>query len=94
MQEPTVRDGEFYIDSADCVIRVDNTLFSVSVMLLMWLLIPRPSTSPLRSSRLLVSSARGIVPFCSRCRWSNFHFLTLTVISMPISMFAVMPRGP
>ena len=25
-----VRDGEFYIDSADCVIRVDNTLFRVS----------------------------------------------------------------
>ncbi|KAI1793330.1 hypothetical protein LXA43DRAFT_238292 [Ganoderma leucocontextum] len=30
MEEPTVRDGEFYIDSADCVIRVDNTLFRVS----------------------------------------------------------------
>ncbi|KAM5530573.1 hypothetical protein V8D89_015767 [Ganoderma adspersum] len=29
MEEPAVRDGEFYIDSADCVIRVDNTLFRV-----------------------------------------------------------------
>ncbi|PIL22421.1 hypothetical protein GSI_15109 [Ganoderma sinense ZZ0214-1] len=29
MEEPTVRDGEFYINSADCVLRVDNTLFKV-----------------------------------------------------------------
>ena len=28
------RDGEFYIDGADCVIRVDNMLFKVSMMLL------------------------------------------------------------
>lgn len=93
MEEPAVHDGEFYIDSADCVIRVDNTLFRVSAMLL-------SANSPscgLRSSSLLafllllVVSARGIVPLCSRCRWSNFHFLTLTVISMPISMFAGMP---
>ena len=33
-EEPVVRDQEFYIDSADCVIRVDNMLFKVSMMLL------------------------------------------------------------
>ena len=33
MEEATVRDGEFYIDGADCVIRVDNTLFRVSLPL-------------------------------------------------------------
>ena len=30
MEELVVRDGQFYIYSADCVIRVDNTLFRVS----------------------------------------------------------------
>lgn len=34
VEELTIHDGEFYIDSADCVIRVDNTLFKVSVTLL------------------------------------------------------------
>lgn len=28
-EDPTVHDGEFYIDGADCVIRVDDTLFKV-----------------------------------------------------------------
>lgn len=31
-EDAHVRDGEYYIDSADCVIRVDNTLFRVSVI--------------------------------------------------------------
>ena len=62
MEEPTVRDGEFYIDNADCVIRVDNTLFRVSVM-------PLIASSPsfglpcstlLAFSLLLVASARVI----------------------------------
>ena len=43
------RDGEFYIDGADCVIRVDNTLFRVSVIL---------RASVLLSFRLLASSRR------------------------------------
>lgn len=30
MDKPTVRDAEFYIEGADCIIRVDNTLFKVS----------------------------------------------------------------
>lgn len=30
IEEPVVRDGEYYIDSADCVILVENTLFKVS----------------------------------------------------------------
>ena len=49
-EKPAARDGEFYIDSADCVIRVDNTLFKVSVMLLKFQLSAR-WTSILLSSR-------------------------------------------
>lgn len=29
MEEPTVHDEEFYIDTADCVVRVENMLFKV-----------------------------------------------------------------
>ena len=38
MQQSTIRDVEFYIDEADCVIRVDNTLFKVSCAHLIQLL--------------------------------------------------------
>ena len=31
VEEPTVRDTEFYIDGADCVIRVEDTLFKVNL---------------------------------------------------------------
>lgn len=95
MEEMTVRDGEFYIDSADCVIQVDNTVFRVSATHLCACLLSfgLPYSSFLAFSPLLVASAHGIVPLCSRGRQNAFHFPSLTSISMLISIFVVCPTS-
>ncbi len=51
-EDAPVRDGEFYIDSADCVIRVEDTLFRVSGALLSSCWFPPPAAphSKIRTS--------------------------------------------
>lgn len=47
-EDAPVRDGDFYIDGADCVIRVEDTLFRVSGALLSprWLPLPPAARCP------------------------------------------------
>lgn len=64
VEEPTVRDGEFYIDGADCVIRVDDTLFKVNLALN---LMAYPTLSSCRQAAKIVGSLTSTLTYLLRC---------------------------